>query len=129
MSTPCVSLHLYPGYMLPALMVMPGRWYKLCNAHRYWQEVLPLHPAFRPLVLAEMLRETGFEVCRHFTCLWFWETPLRLEMRLSRFLELLRVRSHLGLLRRASLAMPKRMIFCTVLTFMSFMLFMVKTRR
>lgn len=91
-STPCASMYFYPHNLL-AFLKNPIKWYKKVNAHKYWDEALSWHPALRPKVLKEWLRQAGFDIIRHETRLWYYGTPFRLFWRFFFFLEKIGVTS------------------------------------
>ena len=100
LSTPCASLYLFPSYGIPMFLLNPRRFWKLTRAHRYWLDVVDHHPAFTPSALAALLVTNGFEILEHYTCQWFWRTPLRLSMRLSSGLEKIGMSWQISLFRR-----------------------------
>ncbi len=95
LSTPCPSIYLYPSSFFPRLLSNPKKLYKSLQAHLYWKEALGWHPALRPSFLKKMLETQGFDVKEHYSCLWYWESPLRLAMRITGGLEKIGMESHL----------------------------------
>lgn len=86
LSTPCVSMYLYP-HNLPYLLRHPLRWYGRLNAHRRWEQAVEWHPGVRPSVLRGWLNNAGFHVLRHETRLWYYHTPVRAGWRAFTLLE------------------------------------------
>jgi 2-polyprenyl-3-methyl-5-hydroxy-6-metoxy-1,4-benzoquinol methylase len=94
-STPCSSCYFYPSYLLPSLVVAPVRWYKLINAHKYWEEALKWHPGLRPSQFKKMVSAGNFEILEHFSCIWYYASPARTSMRISSLLEKMGLTVHL----------------------------------
>ncbi|MCP5049783.1 MAG: methyltransferase domain-containing protein [bacterium] len=87
-STPNVSVYFYPHSFLRPMMKNIKKlrtWYhgfvRYVNVHRNWSAALKRHPALRPMILRQWLKEGGFDVRKHRTRLWYYGTPRKYAWR------------------------------------------------
>lgn len=101
LSTPCSSMYYYPSEVLPLIKTRAGRtyWRKATRCHEYWAEMLPHHPALSPKALRRMIESSGLNVVRHHSCVFFVQTRWQPSLRLSRYLERRKMRTHLPIIR------------------------------
>lgn len=94
LSTPCASLYLYPHSLVSVIKSLLKcnslplkNLYKYLTPEKNWTEALSWHPGLRPSVLKKWMRENGFQVVKHKTCLPYYGSPYRFSWDLFKKME------------------------------------------